>query len=297
MNPRTLTWIFRGSQGIRAGWSVAIFGAILAVQFIALKFAAERWLHVSKLQKGDLSARSALIAEAISVIVVLIATAIMAKIEGRSPWSYGLASGRRIRQFLTGWLGGLIFLSSLVAALVLSGHLVFDGLYLHGLAILQFGLVWFLGFALVGLNEEILARGYLQSTLARGVGFWGAALLTSLLFSLGHLRHDGENILGIASAFAVGMAFCLLLQKSGSLWLGIGIHAAWDWAQSYLYGTPDSSVMIQGHLLVSHAVGDARVSGGTAGPEGSVLAMPALFLGILGLLRVARRTGLLASTA
>ena len=106
------------------------------------------------------------------------------------------------------------------------------------------------------------------------------------------VANDGETALGIAGVFAAGMLLCLLVRLSGALWLGIGFHTAWDWAQSYLYGVPDSGTMIEGHLLISHAMGDTRFSGGTVGPEGSVFAMPVLVAGLVVLSWAYRKTGL-----
>jgi membrane protease YdiL (CAAX protease family) len=124
------------------------------------------------------------------------------------------------------------------------------------------------------------------------LGFWPAAVITSLIFAALHLTNAGENALGIAAVFAGGLAFCLMLRVSGSLWLGIGFHAAWDWAQSFVYGTPDSGFVVRGHLLITHAMGDPRMSGGTDGPEGSLLAQPVLLIGVLLLVFLYRLMGL-----
>jgi hypothetical protein len=58
--------------------------------------------------------------------------------------------------------------------------------------------------------------------------------------------------------------------------LGVGFHTAWDWGQSFLYGTPDSGYLIQDHVFHSIPIGDALLSGGRAGPEGSVLVIPTM---------------------
>ncbi|MBV8053554.1 MAG: hypothetical protein JOZ80_20365 [Acidobacteriaceae bacterium] len=49
------------------------------------------------------------------------------------------------------------------------------------------------------------------------------------------------------------------------------MHASWDWAESYLYSVPDSGGMITGHLLRSSFHGPRLLTGGTVGPEGSVM--------------------------
>lgn len=287
----TLRWIFRGPNGIRAGWGVLIFILILAVPTTPLRLYVA---HHHLMPKGEIAPGLVLINDAMTLALILAATAIMARIEKRSVWSYGLSGRRRMAHFLAGCLGGFLCLSLLVGILYAGDYLSFDGLALHGPAILAYGLIWFAGFILVGMAEETMFRGYLQYTLARGVGFWPAAVILSLLFAALHIGNHGENVFGILQVVAAGLALSLLLRVSGSLWLSIGFHTAWDWAQSYFYGTPDSGLMMKGHLFMTHATGNPRFSGGTAGPEGSMLATPLLILGPLLIAYLCRRAGLLA---
>ncbi len=285
--------IFIGPDGIRAGWSVLIFLLIILIPAGLLNLALRRIIHIDAKAMGkDLRPFLLLGAETISCAFVLGATAVMARIERRRLGAYGLPAGRVAYKLGVGWLGGFACLSLLVAMLAAGGFLVFDGLALHGLAIFGYGLIWLAAFGAVGVTEEIIFRGYIQSTLTRGLGFWPAALLTSALFGAAHVPNHGESLLGLSAVVAAGLVFCLLLRATGSLWVGIGFHAAWDWAQSYLYGTPDSGLLARGHLLISHAAGNARFSGSAAGPEGSVLAAPVMIAGLLALVWVCRRPGL-----
>jgi hypothetical protein len=73
-----------------------------------------------------------------------------------------------------------------------------------------------------------------------------------------------------------GFVFCLSLWYAKSLWWAVGFHAGWDWGQSYLYGTPDSGLLAEGHLLSSHPSGNSLWSGGATGPEGSLVILPLL---------------------
>ncbi len=278
-----LQWIFFGARGVRAGWSVLIFIAIVCAAMSLARFAI-----AGPMPKGAIPPGFALIHSSFRLAAVLLATAIMGRIEGRSIWSYGLARRRPAVNFLAGWLCGLVCLSLLVGALKACGYLAIDGIDLHGPKILGYGLVWLLIFFLVAIVEEVYFRGYMQATLARGIGFWPAALLISASFAARHIANHGETAAGIVGLLLAGLLFCLLLRESGSLWPGIGFHTAWDWAQSFLYGTPDSGWPIEGHLLVTHATGDVRMSGGTVGPEGSLLGT-IVIVGLLVLLWVFRR--------
>jgi uncharacterized protein len=159
-----------------------------------------------------------------------------------------------------------------------TGFLVFDGRSLRGLSVLSYGLGWGVVFLLVGAFEESAARGYLQFTLTRGIGFWSAALISSSAFALAHVSNGGESILGIVEVFMGAMIFCLALWYTKSLLWSVGFHAGWDWGQSYFYGTPDSGLLTKSHLLASHSLGNPLWSGGRAGPEASLLVVPLVIL-------------------
>jgi hypothetical protein len=78
------------------------------------------------------------------------------------------------------------------------------------------------------------------------------------------------------------LLFCLLLRRSGNLWMPIGFHASFGWAQSYFYGIPNSGRTLPGHLFSGSSSGPTWLTGGTVGPEGSLLLTLLLVLFWLG---------------
>jgi membrane protease YdiL (CAAX protease family) len=283
-SPGQRTWrsYFIGPQGIRSGWSMLIFIVILIVEILATRVPVNHLLHALKLNPS-LEAWSPVIAAGILALLVLVATAIMARIEGRPVLSYGFIDQRRLSRFLLGIVGGVAALSALVLALKMSGWLIFDGQALHGRTAWSYGLQWGLAFLLTAWFEESLLRGYLQSTLTRGVGFWWAAVLLSLAFGATHLPNRGESPIGIISVVGAGLLFCLSLWLTKSLYWAVGLHAGWDWSQSYLYGVPDSGQVATGHLFATHPSGALMWSGGPTGPEGSIFVIPTMAIIALGL--------------
>jgi membrane protease YdiL (CAAX protease family) len=283
-----------GPDGLRAGWGALIFIAIVTAIAMGLRAAMHGKLAFPP---GEITPRTEILLEGIQAALVLVATAAMAWIEGKSIWAYGLRGPRATTHFLCGLFGGTAMLSLLIGVLHAGGYLVLDGVALHGLpSILAYSLAWLTGFTLTGISEEALYRGYLQTTLTRAIGFWPAAVSLSAIFAAGHLQNEGETISGVAQVFVAGLVFCLLLRASGSLWLGIGVHATWNWAQAFLWGTPESGLLMQGHLFASHAVGDPRISGGSVGPEGSWLAAPLMAAGAFALIGLMRAAKLLTAT-
>ena len=134
------------------------------------------------------------------------------------------------------------------------------------------------GAALLGLAPCLV----LHWKKTDGSSFWQAAWVTSTTFGYVHTSNGGENWIGIFAAALIGFVFCVSVRVTGSAWWAIGCHTAWDWAESYFYGTADSGMVAQGHYLTTSIGGNALWSGGSDGPEGSLLVLPV----ILGLLLV-----------
>jgi uncharacterized protein len=127
----------------------------------------------------------------------------------------------------------------------------------------------------------ILHRAYPASD-----GFWHAAWTTSTAFGYYHTNNNGENWIGVLAAALIGIVFCVSVRLTGSAWWAIGCHSAWDWAETYFYGTPDSGFPAQRHLFSSSVTGNTLWSGGADGPEGSLLVVPIILLVLVFLLLV-----------
>jgi len=124
---------------------------------------------------------------------------------------------------------------------------------------------------------------------AASSAFWQAAWVTSSVFGLYHTQNTGENWIGVFAAAGIGFVFCLSVRLTGSAMWAIGFHAAWDWTETFFYGTADSGLQGQGHLLTSNPAGSPIWSGGADGPEGSLLVLGVILLLSLLLLVLYRR--------
>ena len=290
--------LFVGDEGIRAFWSILLFLLIFALLVGTATFIANKIHPVKQLPRAnaELTLRFALTNEAMLAAMTLLAIWIMSRIERRGR-SYGYGGADRFKLFVSGLVWGLILISLLVLSLWMGGFLVFERRLLFGADILRYGFLWLIGFCLVGVFEESLTRGFVLYTATRGVaglyqlgsktphstplGFWTAAVILSAIFCLGHTANPGESPVGLLSVFLAGMFFCLSIWRTGSLWWAIGMHATWDWGQSFLFGVADSGLMTQHRLFATHPQGSAILSGGTTGPEGSILIVLVLGLGSL----------------
>jgi membrane protease YdiL (CAAX protease family) len=284
--------IFVGTDGLRAGWSLALYFLLMAIAILLIAVL----VPPDNDPNGVLTARGVFLGAVPQAVALCVLALVMARIERRPLARYGLRRAHAVPDFAIGLGVGLAAISLLVAALWLAGGLVFHGVALGGFAALAASSAWIGAMLLVAFVEEFWFRGYLQFTLARGVagairarwpglqaagtiGFWSAAAIFSgLFFVLAHSTIGGETVLGIASVAMAGFVFVFGLYRSGALWWSIGFHAAWDWGETCLYGVSDSGSRAQGYLLSLQPHGPAWLSGGSAGPEGSLLVFPALLL-------------------
>ncbi|MBV9301974.1 MAG: CPBP family intramembrane metalloprotease [Acidobacteriaceae bacterium] len=267
-----LRWIFVGPFGLRSGWRFLLFLLLAAGLVVGLVFAAKSfdWRLAPKFR--------ALIEQASAFIGVFAATWILARIE-RKPVSYfGLVSLNRSRNLFAGVAAGFLSLSLLMILLIVAGGFRLGPLSLRGSAALAWGLFWLLVFTFVGFTEELMSRGYPLFALSQGIGFWPAAILMSALFGAGHLGNKGEDYIGIAAAMLAGVVLAFSLRWTGSLWWAIGYHLSWDWAETFFYGVSDSGQPSPQHFLSGTSAGPSWLSGGSVGPEGSILAIPILLL-------------------
>jgi membrane protease YdiL (CAAX protease family) len=204
--------------------------------------------------------------------ILTVAAWTMSKIEGRRLGQYGLPRSEALRKnFWVGLLIGLLATSSTVLAIFALHGVRFTSAAMHGTAIVTAAAAWGLAFLLSGLAEEFLFRGYAQFTLTTGMGFWPSAFLLSGLFGLGHASNGGETVLGSLSVVSFGLLLCLFLRRTGNLWCAVGFHLGYDWGQTFLYGVPNSGLLPSQSLLNASLNGPRWLTGGTVGPEASIL--------------------------
>jgi membrane protease YdiL (CAAX protease family) len=258
--------VFYGPLELRAGWRLLIYAALLTTFFDA----GNRAVH--RLLPGADDTALEIIRQVMGVLVYLAASGIMAGIEGRTIADYGLPWRQLFgARFWQGVLLGFASLTGLMIGLRAAGVLEFGSVELHGVQIGLWAGAYALFFLFVGVREELRYRGYGLYTLAAGVGFWPAAVLSAGYFAFIHSGNRGETWTGLLNVFAVGLLLCFLIRRTGNLWLAIGFHAAFDWGETYFYGVSNSGAPPPpGHLMASTSSGVAWLSGGTVGPEGSV---------------------------
>ena len=228
---------------------------------------------------GVFSVSTELPIKTIVAFFAVLATWIVSHMEKRPLDDYGIPPRQVFGiRFWEGCIWGFAMLSLILLILHALGHFQIDSVALTGSAAIRYALGWGAGFFAVAISEEFGFRGYLLFTFARRLRFWRAAIFTSVIFGVAHLGNPGENVLGIFQVVATGLLFCLMIRRTGTLWFAVGYHAAWDWAETFFYGTPDSGLLGLGRFLNTSSHGPTWLTGGSAGPEGSIFAFLVLFL-------------------
>jgi len=262
--------IFIGPNGLRAGWRLLIFMAIVMAMSRVARMIISGFFPAA-LDPTQLTPMRIIVPDLLVCLILAVAAWIMSRIEGRRLGQYGLPRSEALgKNFWVGILIGLLATSSSVLAIFALHGVRFTGAEIHGTATLTAVAAWGLAFLLAGFAEEFLFRGYAQFTLTTGMGFWPSAFLLSGLFGLVHATNGGENVLGDVSVVSFGLLLCLFLRRTGNLWCAVGFHLGYDWGQTFLYGVPNSGVLPSQSLLSSSLSGPRWLTGGTVGPEASI---------------------------
>jgi membrane protease YdiL (CAAX protease family) len=274
-----LSDVVLGPNGVRAGWRFLAYVLLLIGLVVTLQtFLLPPVMNALHVPEG-LTAYGMLASEIVEGIGVFGATAVLAALERRRIDSYGLpvraAFGGR---FWEGIAIGVVAAGAVAIAMLASGAMVVHGLALQAGALPMQAVLWLIVMVLVGVNEEYMFRGYPLATLARGMGFWPAAILLSLLFGAAHLTKPGENLIDITNIVLLGLLLCLTLLRTGTLWLAVGFHCSFDYMQFFVIGTRNGGEQPVGRLLDATFPGPAWANGGALGTEASYFMLPVIAL-------------------
>jgi membrane protease YdiL (CAAX protease family) len=122
-------------------------------------------------------------------------------------------------------------------------------------------------------TEELLFRGILFRWIEEFGGSWAALVITSALFGLAHIMNPNATWF---SSFAIAVEAGVLLgaayMLTRSLWMPMGLHAAWNFTQGFIFDVPVSGIDQHG-LVEAKLSGPQLLSGGTFGLEASLIAL------------------------
>jgi len=264
-------------MGVRGSWRVAVFLVLFVALLFGIAFAVrsgiQHFEHHEPMAPPQLTPGFILFNESLLLAPLLGAMAVMAFLEDAPFLSYGLGGAARAANLFHGFAVGLVAFGLLIFILMRTGYGIAAPGTLSVAGDVRYGVEWLLDTLLIGFTEELLFRGYVFKTVSQGAGFWWATLVTSVLFGAAHGQNTGETYIGLVQIALMGPVFCVAIRATGSIWWGIGLHGAWDYAENYLFGTHDSGNPCFGTLMDFSPHGNVYFSGGLTGPEGSVFGL------------------------
>tara|TARA_R110002167_G_scaffold56272_5_gene159799 strand:+ start:1137 stop:2051 length:915 start_codon:yes stop_codon:yes gene_type:complete len=145
-----------------------------------------------------------------------------------------------------------------------------------------------------GVVEEVLFRAIILRLVWRAFGPWAAFAFSAALFGFLHLTNPNATpFAAVCIAVEAGVMLGAFYALTGRIWVSIGVHAAWNFTQGYLFGAAVSGTSFGPSLATSTAREGfaAWLTGGPFGPEASV---PGLAVGTIvgvGVLWLAWKTG------
>ncbi|MFG2480689.1 CPBP family intramembrane glutamic endopeptidase [Streptomyces fagopyri] len=199
-----------------------------------------------------------------------------------------LDAARAVSGLRTGTLVGFVLFTATIALIALfGGYGTKGGVSVSG-AIAVLGTM-----AGVAVVEELLFRGIVFRLVEQLVGTRGVLAISGLLFGGLHLVNSGATVWGaLAIAVEGGLMLGAAYAATRTLWLPIGLHFGWNFAESGIFGTTvsgnDGTPAGLFHGVLS---GPAAVTGGTFGPEASIFAIVICTIPTVLFLRTAKHRG------
>jgi len=255
-----------------AGVCFIFFRLAFSVIFVVVEFFGGRMMALTL---------ATLLAAAVS------SAAAMAIFESRRLTDLGLA-------FREGWRSNLLVGAGMgvgAACLVVLLPVALGLAHFEGVpnADTSFGAAIFLPILLFcgAMGEEIAFRGFSMQYLAHGWGIWAAILTTSTIFGLLHGDNPGFSWMSGLNTVLFGILFGVAVLRTHELWLPIGMHFGWNVTLPFLGATLSGlTIRVAGFECKWNAGANLYLSGGSYGPEASVLTTGVIVLMLIILWRL-----------
>lgn len=189
-------------------------------------------------------------------------------IEGRSFNSMGFKKKKAISHYLRGLLTGLIMMS------IITGITVFTGVAkIKMLPEISIGIIllYFVGFLIQGMSEEVIFRGYLMNSIGGKHNAAIAVAVSSIAFAIVHLANPGITIIAFINLTLFGIFAGLYVICFDDIWGACAIHSIWNFTQGNVFGISVSGTgSVDSIFRVTAVNKNAFLSGGEFGIEGSI---------------------------
>ncbi|MDW8750634.1 type II CAAX endopeptidase family protein [Streptococcus suis] len=204
---------------------------------------------------------------------ISLAIILWARFVEKSPWlGLGMIKKGAFKDFILGWGIGAAMLITCVLLMWGFGAIRISSVQFSPQLFGEF-LVLVLAWSVQGTTEELLTRGWMFSSLSAKYNIPVGALVSSLFFTFLHLGNDGISLIPLLDLTLFAILACLVMLKTGNLWVISGIHAAWNCFQGNVFAFPVSGSQAGQAFISVNTSGPDWLSGGVFGVEGSVFSL------------------------
>lgn len=261
--PRRMSFLERATH-----WAILriVTYALVLIAIVVATGLVSRFLvpPVPSPQRHDLLMATNLV----SALALLTAYALSVRLlEGRSAAELGLRKGLPL--LFVGAFLGLLLIGAVYVILWCMGLATFargtgfDGLL--GALVVMFA---------AAVLEELLFRAVLFRIAEEAFGTTAAVVVSAIAFGLVHALNPGATLVSsTAVALEAGVMFSLAYVLTRNLWLPIGIHMSWNFAEGSLFGARVSGYGEPHALFKTTLSGPQLLTGGNFGPEASVISI------------------------
>ena len=226
------------------------------------------------------------------ILLIALYTGYCRLIEKRSFATMGFTRGHIPVQYIKGLLWAIVLFGGAYLLCVGTGAVHFEGVSAG--MIPGYIVLYFVGYMIQGMAEEVICRGYLLVSLSRNHSVWYSVIISSGVFMAMHMSNDHVTLLAFINIFLCGSLFGLLFVERGNIWMVAALHSGWNFLQNNIFGIPVSG-MAQGNSVFATSFMDGKklINGGDFGIEGGIAVTVVLALGIYITYRRMDRKGML----
>ncbi|HEM4952029.1 TPA: CPBP family intramembrane metalloprotease [Streptococcus suis] len=211
--------------------------------------------------------------ELLAFAFISLAIILWARFVEKSPWlGLGIRKKGALKDFLLGWGIGAAMLITCVLLMWGFGAIQVTSFQFSANLVGEF-LILVLAWSIQGTTEELLTRGWMFSSLAAKHNIPVGILVSSLFFTFLHLSNDGISLIPLLDLTLFAILACLVMLKTGNLWVIGGLHAAWNCFQGNVFAFPVSGTQAGQAFIAVETSGPDWLSGGAFGVEGSIISL------------------------
>ncbi|WP_105182420.1 CPBP family intramembrane glutamic endopeptidase [Streptococcus suis] len=211
--------------------------------------------------------------ELLAFAFISLAIILWARFVEKSPWlGLGIRKKGALKDFLLGWGIGAAMLTTCVLLMWGFGAIQVTSFQFSANLVGEF-LILVLAWSIQGTAEELLTRGWMFSSLAAKHNIPVGILVSSLFFTFLHLGNDGLSLIPLLDLTLFAILACLVMLKTGNIWVISGIHAAWNCFQGNVFAFPVSGTQAGQAFIAVETSGPDWLSGGAFGVEGSIISL------------------------